>query len=597
MNQLQNLPNKPGVYRFFDNHQKIIYVGKAKDLKKRVSQYFQKKTQDKKTAALVEKIADIQITITENENQALLLELNLIKAHRPKYNILLRDDKSYPFLFLSEEAFPRLDYHRGARKEKGRYFGPYPNAGSVRDNLALIQKLFQLRQCSSIFFKNRSRPCLQYQIGRCTAPCVNYVSKENYQLQVKDAIDFLSGKNKTVMASIENRMIEASEKMNYENAAHLRDLLIRLRKLQAQQFVIGEKGNIDIFGLAEKLGEMCIAVVSVRHGNLLGHKTFFPRLPENSTREEVLSAFIPQYYCNTLRGHDSVDWIVSNEKIADRAWIEKCLQEQWQSKVSITARQMPAFREWQSIALNNAEQALLQHQSDKNQLIEKWESFQTMLGLPNKPERVECFDISHTMGEATKASCVVFGEQGAIKKLYRQFTIENITPGDDYAAMTQALTRRYTHLKMHNLSLPDVIIIDGGKGQLTMAIEVMESLQISGVILLGVAKGPTRKAGLEKIILDNKAIELPQESPARFLIQQIRDEAHRFAITAHRKMRGKNRLQSVLDTIAGVGGERKKALLHYFGGLSELKKASAAEISKVKGVSRDLAKRIYDALR
>lgn len=592
---LQNLPSKPGVYRFLDSHKKIIYVGKAKDLKKRVSQYFQKKTHDKKTQALVAHIADIDITVTDTENQALLLELNLIKAHRPKYNILLRDDKSYPFLFLSEGHFPRLDYHRGPRKEKGRYFGPYPNAGSVRDNLALIQKLFRLRQCSDVFFSHRSRPCLQYQINRCTAPCVKYVSVEAYQTQVKDAIDFLAGKSDVVLLSIEKRMLHASQTMDYEHAAHWRDLLIRLRKLQSQQFVIGEKGNIDIFGVAEKSGEVCVAVVSVRHGHLLGHKTFFPIVPEFVTQEEVLSNFIPQYYCNTLRDHDPVDWIVVNVVLEDRAWIAQCLQEQWGTKVSISTRQLPAYRAWQSIADNNAIEALHQHQSDQDQLRQKWDAFQKMLDLPNKPERVECFDISHTMGEATKASCVVFGAQGAIKKAYRQFTIEDITAGDDYAAMKVALTRRYTHLKTQNLPLPDVILIDGGKGQLGVAQEVMESLQISDIMLVGVAKGVTRKAGLEKILFAGR--EMTPPDAARHLIQQIRDEAHRFAITAHRKMRGKNRLQSVLDTIKGVGAERKKALLHHFGGLSELKKASADEIAKVKGISRALAMIIYNALK
>lgn len=599
--QLSSLPNKPGVYRFLDAHQKIIYVGKARDLKKRVSQYFQKKVHDKKTQALVEKIADLQVTITENENQALLLELNLIKAHKPKYNILLRDDKSYPFLFLSEGDFPRLDSHRGPRKEKGRYFGPYPNVGSVRENLALIQKLFRVRQCRDLFFKNRSRPCLQYQINRCTAPCVKYVSREDYAVQVKDTIDFLAGKNDTVLQSIEERMLLASQSMEYENAAHWRDVLVRLRKLQSQQFVIGEKGNIDIFGLAENAGDMCVAVVSVRHGNLLGHKTFFPTTPEFATRAEVLESFIAQYYANVLREADPVQWIVLTEKIDNADWLETFLQSQWRVKVSITTRKMPAVREWQSIALQNAEEALRSRQTDKNHFHEKWLTFQKSLGLSHMPERVECFDISHSMGEATKASCVVFDEHGPLKKAYRQFNIDGITPGDDYAAMRSALTRRYTQLKKQNLPLPDVILIDGGKGQLRIAQEVMAFLQISDIMLLGVAKGVTRKAGLEKLFLlkDDHAelLDVPQESPARHLIQQIRDEAHRFAITAHRKKRVKNGLRSILDTIAGVGPSRKKALLHYFGGITALKKASIEELTKVRGVSRALAEKIVRSLQ
>lgn len=599
--QLASLPNQPGVYRFLDKHKKIIYVGKARNLKKRVSQYFQKKDHDKKTQALVAKIADIAITVTENENQALLLELNLIKAHKPKYNILLRDDKSYPFLFLSNGEFPRLDSHRGTRREKGKYFGPYPNAGSVRENLALIQKLFRVRQCRDVFFKNRSRPCLQYQINRCTAPCVNYVSKADYALQVKDTIDFLSGKNQHVAANVEARMLQASEKQDYEKAGFWRDLLIRLRKLQAQQFVIGEKGNIDIFAVAENAGEMCVAVVSVRHGQLLGHKTFFPSLPLSVTQADVLESFIAQYYENAMRDADPVQWIVLNTPINNPVCLETFLETKWQKKVRITTKKMPAVREWQSIALQNAEEALARKQTDKNHFREKWLTFQKILGLANQPVRVECFDISHTMGEATKASCVVFGEAGAIKKAYRQFNIEGITAGDDYAAMKAALMKRYTQLKKDDKVLPDVIIIDGGKGQLRMAQEVMSFLQISDIMLLGVAKGVSRKAGLEKLIqLENDRpvmIEVAQDSPARLLIQQIRDEAHRFAITAHRKKRAKNRLQSVMDTIPGIGPARKKALLHHFGGLAELKKASAVEIEKVRGISPALAAQIVKLLR
>lgn len=596
---IPSLPSKPGVYRFLDAERKILYVGKAKDLKKRVSHYFRKNLADRKTIALMEKAVDVEITITENENQALLLESNLIKEFHPKYNILLRDDKSYPYLFLStHHDFPRLDFHRGTKKEKGRYFGPYPNAGSVRENLALIQKLFKLRQCRDVFFQHRTRPCLQYQINRCTAPCVNYVSVENYQQQVNDAIQFLEGKNEAVIHSIEKRMQNASENKEYEQAAHWRDVLIRLRKLQAQQFVTGGSGNIDVFGAAENAGKIAIAVVSIRHGQLIGHKTFFPSMAENTSIEEALSAFIPQYYLNPLRESQKIDRIVLSHVITDRAWIQNALQEALQSKLIISDRKTAAFREWQSIAVTNAETELKQHQAEKNNILFKLELLQKVLHLPNLIERIECFDISHTQGELTKASCVVFGADGPIRKAYRQFNIEGVTPGDDYGAMRQALTRRYTKLKTENKILPDVILIDGGKGQLNIAIDVLETLQVSGVILVGVAKGPTRKAGVEKLWIagHDAEIDLPMDHPARHVIQFIRDEAHRFAITSHRKARSKNRLQSALDQIAGIGKKRKADLLTFFGGLRELKSASSEEIAKVKGISRVLAKFIYEKL-
>ncbi|OGT44635.1 MAG: excinuclease ABC subunit C [Gammaproteobacteria bacterium RIFCSPHIGHO2_12_FULL_38_11] len=542
---IQHIPSSPGVYRFLDAQKKILYVGKAKNLKKRVSQYFQKNITNKKTAALMAKAVDVEITITDSENQALLLEANLIKQHRPRYNVLLRDDKAYPYLFLSKSmeaktlanAFPRLDYHRGPKKEKGRYFGPYPNAGSVRDNLALIQKLFKLRQCSDIFFSHRSRPCLQYQINRCTAPCVNLVSKENYQIQVQDAIDFLEGKNKTIMHSVEKRMHDHSKKLDYEKAANCRDLLIRLRQLQTQQFITGGKNNVDIFGVVENRGDIAIAVVAIRHGQMMGHKTFFPHFPVDTIIDEVLCEFIPQYYFNPERQGQSIDRIVVSHSIADRLWIQNALQEILKSKVKISDRKTAAFREWQSIAVANATDALKSYQIEKNNMVMKCESLQKALNLRQIPERIECFDISHTQGSETKASCVFFGEQGAIKKLYRQFNIDNITPGDDYAAMEQVLTRRYMSLKKNNITLPDLIIVDGGKGQLKIAASVLEALQISGIVLMGVAKGPTRKSGVEKIWLWGKAeeIALAENNPARHFIQQIRDEAHRFAITAHRK--------------------------------------------------------------
>ena len=555
INQPIDLPHKPGVYRFLNQDKKIIYVGKAKDLQKRVSQYFRKNIADKKTQVLMQHAQEIEITITDNENQALLLECNLIKKHHPKYNILLRDDKSYPYLFLQKSSarspndFPRLDYHRGPKKEKGYYFGPYPNAGSVRDNLALIQKLFKLRQCSDVFFSHRTRPCLQYQIDRCTAPCVHYVTKESYAEQVKDAVDFLEGKNKIVLKSLQKRMQDASRDRAYEKAAMFRDVIHRLKQLQEKQVITDGKGNSDFFGVAEQHGVIAIAVVSVRHGQMLGHKTFFPHLPDNTTIADALSAFIPQYYLNAERATEQLDRIVLSHTINDREWIQNFITDTLHSqKPSVSAGEaniikilIPNTRNKQHdllvLAIQNAEHELEQHLSDKNTFIRKMETLQNALHLPNKPERIECFDISHTQGSHTKASCVVFGADGPLKKYYRQFNIDNITPGDDYAAMAQVLTRRYTKLKKDNAALPDLIIIDGGKGQLKIAATILESLQLSGVMLLGVAKGVTRKAGVEKLWIwgNETEIDLPENSPARHLIQQIRDEAHRFAITSHRK--------------------------------------------------------------
>lgn len=597
-NKLKTLPSKPGVYQWLDAAHHILYVGKAKNLKKRISQYFRSNL-DKKTNVLMSKAQDFSVIITENENQALLLESNLIKKHHPRYNVLLRDDKAYPYLFLStQHRFPRLDFYRGKKRDNGRYFGPYPSAGAVRDNLALIQKLFQLRQCRDGFFRNRSRPCLQYQIHRCTAPCVGYVTEEQYQSQAQDTIQFLEGKNVDVIHTIEARMQSASSQLDFETAAHCRDVLIRLRQLQRKQFITGGIGNIDIFGLSQKTGHIAIAVVSIRHGQLLGHQVFFPKLPEDTTASEALSAFIPQYYLNSERSSESIDRIVSTEKIIDRQWIQNALQMVFSKKIDMSDRKNPAYREWKSIAQTNAEDALKRRLNEKNQIALQLELMHTVLHLPSVPSKIECFDISHTSGQSTKASCVVFGVDGPVRQAYRQFDITDITPGDDYAAMRQVFMRRYTRLKSMNRMLPDLIIVDGGKGQLQQAALVLEELQITGVMLMGVAKGPSRKPGLEKLLIwgRNKEIHLEPDHPALHLIQQIRDEAHRFAITAHRKKRGKQQLQSKLDQIAGVGKKRRAALLQHFGGYAELKKASEAEIAAVQGVSAKLAKHIYAVL-
>ncbi len=578
---------------------KVLYVGKAKDLKKRVTSYFRSKLDSPKTAALMCQVEDFEVTITGSDNEALLLEANLIKEYKPRYNVLFRDDKSYPYLYLStQHAFPRLDYHRGIKSKPGRYFGPYPNAGAVRENLAMIQKLFQLRQCSDSFFSHRTRPCLQYQIKRCTAPCVDYVSEADYAEQVRHAILFLEGKNSQIIADITQKMERASHAQEYEQAAIYRDLMIRLRKLQTQQFITGDKGDIDIIAAAEKAGQIAVAILFVRAGRVIGNKAFYPNIPPGTTPQQALAEFIPQYYLSPLRGDAVVERIVVAEALPDRAWMQNALQEKLGNKLQITDRKLAQYKRWQSLAQSNANFSLAQHIAAKNNVSMKLEALQSALRLPNPIQRIECFDISHTLGEATIASCVVFNEEGAANKDYRQFNIKDITPGDDYAAMRQCLTRRYTRLKEGDAKLPDLIIIDGGLGQLRQAADVLEELQVSGVTLMGVAKGPARKAGAEKLLIwpNKQPIELASDHLAHHLIQFIRDEAHRFAITKHRAKRAKARKQSPLENIEGVGQKRRRELLKYFGGLQELIKASPADIAKVPGISESLAKRIYDAL-
>lgn len=581
-----------------DSQGKIIYVGKARNLKKRITSYFQRKL-DGKTQLMMGQATDIQSTITNNENEALLLEANLIKQYRPRYNILLRDDKSYPYLYLStQQKFPRLDFYRGAKSKPGRYFGPYPSAGSVRENLALIQKLFKLRQCNDTFFKNRTRPCLQYQIKRCTAPCVSYVDEENYRKQVDDAILFLEGKNDRVIDTLELRMDSAAKKLEYEEAAYYRDQIVQLRRLQKQQFMTADKGNIDVIGISESMGRIGFSVLFMRGGRVIGSKGFFPSIPKGADIKSALAAFIPQYYLNPMRNDDIPERIILAEPLEERQWVQNALREKLKSKLVISDRKLPQYKQWQTMAMLNAKHLLAQHLAQKNTVAQQLAALQVALKFPNPIQRIECFDISHTMGEATVASCVVFGEEGSLKKDYRRFNIKNIKPGDDYAALHQALSRRYTRLKAGEGVLPDLLMIDGGIGQLKQAADVLEELQVSGVILLGIAKGPGRKPGLEKLFIWGRkvALQLSPDDSALHLIQFIRDEAHRFAITAHRAKRAKRRMESPLQRIEGVGARRRQQLLRHFGGWQELQKASVAELMKVAGISESLAKRIYDSL-
>jgi excinuclease ABC subunit C len=587
---LSTLTARPGVYRMLDGNGRVLYVGKAKDLRKRVSSYFYR-AQNLRVQHLVAQIRAIEVTVTHTEAEALLLESNLIKSLQPRYNVLLRDDKGYPYLFLSNDSFPRLAYHRGAKKEKGRYFGPYPNAGSLRETLNLLQKLFPVRQCEDNFFRNRSRPCLQYQIKRCTAPCVGYISEPDYAKDVRDAELFLDGKTSQVIDDLAARMEQAAAALEFERAALYRDQIVRLRRLQERQYVSGERGDLDLLACALEAGTACVQLFFIRGGRNLGNKAFFPRIPEEETPANILQAFIGQYY----PGKGIPREILCDRAPRDQALLEEVLSQQAGHGVRIHTQVRGERARWLEMARQNAQLALRARLAGKAGMASRREALRQALGLDAPPERLECFDISHTGGERTVASCVVFGPDGPLKSDYRRFNIEGIEPGDDYAAMQQALNRRYTRLQAEDAPLPDLLFIDGGKGQLGVAQRVLEELAVQGVLLVGVAKGPERKAGLEQLILEgrNSPLSLPADSPALHLIQQIRDEAHRFAITGHRQRREASRRTSRLEAIPGLGPKRRQSLLQQFGGLQEVARAGVEDLQRVEGISRALAERIY----
>jgi excinuclease ABC subunit C len=596
---LKNAPSLPGVYQMFDNEGNVLYVGKAKNLKKRLASYFSRTITDSKTQTMIEQLGQVTVTVTSSDNEALLLESNLIKELKPRYNILLRDDKSYPFLFLSaHEDFPRLDFHRGPRRLPGQYFGPYPSAAAVRETLAMLQKIFKIRQCSDSFFSNRSRPCLQYYIKRCTAPCVGYIEPAEYLKNVKLAVLFLQGKNSVVIDELAAQMEKASESLDFEAAARYRDQIVSLRRIQEKQYIHSYRGNTDVIAISSAAGVATIHVLTIRTGRLIGTKSYFPNMPKQTTDIEVLSAFLPQYYLNPIRSEAIPDRVLLNIELPDRQWIQDALSEKLAKKIIFSDQVRGQNRQWLKMALTNAEQALNSHLAGKASVYRRLEALQQSLGLANLPQRLECFDVSHTAGEATVASCVVFNTEGPLKKDYRRFNITEVTLGDDYAALRQALMRRYTRIKTGEGELPDVLFIDGGKGQLTQAESVFEELQVSGVMLAAIAKGEGRKPGLETLFISGREmpLNLQPNSLALHLVQQIRDEAHRFAITAHRKKRGKTRTKSLLEEVPGIGAKRRKELLHQFGGMQELMRASVEDIAKVQGISLSLAQKIYDCL-
>ena len=593
---LKTLPNKPGVYRMQDAAGAALYVGKARNLKNRVSSYFRASGLTAKTMALVNRIEDIQVTVTHSETEALLLEQSMIKEDRPPYNIVLRDDKSYPFIYLTDHAdFPRLTFHRGSKRRTGRYFGPFPSAGAVRDSLNILQKLFRLRHCEDTFFKNRSRPCLQYQIERCSGPCVGLVDPEQYQEDVELAVMFLEGKSNDVLDHFKRRMEEASAALDFERAAKYRDQIAHLRRVQEQQYVHAADGDVDVFALASNAGVNCVQGLFVRGGRMLGNRTWFPKNELGLPDDEMLAAFLAQYYF-AGRERDLPKAVVLASAPADAEVLAEALTEKAGRKVEVVHQVRTQRARWLNLAVENAAHSLNAYIADKRNVYARMVALQEVLSLDDVPERLECFDISHTMGEATVASCVVFDANGPLKSDYRRFNIEDVPAGDDYGAMEQALRRRYTRLKQGEGQLPDVLVIDGGKGQLGRAMQVLDELQVDDVALLGIAKGPARRPDLETYFTPEAEVFLPPQGDAMHLLQHIRDEAHRFAITGHRQRRQKQRRHSELDDIDGVGPKRRRELLTHFGGIKAIRGASREELAKVPGISQKLADDIYAAL-
>lgn len=588
---LKTLPHKPGIYRMVNGGGEILYIGKAKDLKQRVSSYFRGQLVNSRVWSMVQKIRDIRITLTNTEAEALLLESNLIKKHQPRYNILLRDDKGYPYLYLSHHRFPRLRFHRGGRSGKGKYFGPYPSSGAVREALQKLQKLFQVRQCEDSYFTNRARPCLQFQIKRCSAPCTDEIKASDYQNDVNHTIKFLQGKSKQVIDDLVKQMDQAAEKLEYEAAAKSRDVIEKLRAISQQQYISGAKGDIDVIALHYASKVASVQVLMIRSGNNLGNKNYFPTLPAMDVNEaDILASFIAQYYLS----RNIPKQIICSQVPDNYEALSEMLTLKAQRKVTLICTTRGERRKWLEMASRNALHALQLNLSSKAGMQKRLLALQDELQLSYLPARMECFDISHTQGEATVASCVVFGAEGAIKFDYRRYNISGIVAGDDYAAMKQALQRRFKNALKGAAKLPDILFIDGGKGQVRQALEVLEALDIKGVDVIGVTKGEGRKADLDTLTIAKSKIELAPHSSALHLIQQIRDEAHRFAITGHRHRRQKARTRSPLEEVAGLGPKRRRNLLKQFGGMRAITIASVDELSKVSGISRSLATKIYD---
>ena len=609
----RDLTPAPGVYRMYAADDSLLYVGKAASLKKRVASYFTKALPTR-TALMVSQIARMDVTVTRTPAEALLLENQLIKSLRPRYNVLLRDDKSYPFVVLTREAWPRIAFHRGPRSLPGRYFGPYPSVLAVRETLNLMQKIFRLRSCEDSVFRNRSRPCLQHQIGRCSAPCVGLVQARDYADTVRQASMFLDGRSDDLTAELTTAMEQASERLDFEDAARLRDLVSSIRKLQSRQYVDGSAADLDVLAVAMKGAQACVLLLMFRDGRNLGTRSFFPKTNGEDSAEEVLGAFVSQYYAEQPPPRE----IVLDRDIPEREMIEEALGLSAGRKVQIKTSVRGERAGYLDLVRRNAEMALATELGSNAAQRARAEALREMLGLDEVPQRVECFDISHTMGEATVASCVVFDADGPVRGQYRRYNIEGIEPGDDYAAMHQALERRFRRAVEARLEgeggaeasgdeaesgrarsgiLPDVLLIDGGAGQVAQAQAVLADLGVSGVMIVGVAKGEARRAGDETLLLpDGRELHPGAASPGLQFVQQVRDEAHRFAITGHRGRRQKARTTSKLEDIPGIGPRRRANLLRHFGGLGGLKSAGIEEIARVEGINAALAERIYASL-
>jgi excinuclease ABC subunit C len=593
---LRSLTNRPGAYRMLNAAGKVIYVGKARNLKKRVSSYFQRKHSDAKTAMMMQVVADVEVTVTNTETEALILEYNLIKEHKPRFNVILRDDKSYPYIYVStNHAFPRLRFHRGPRKGKGRYFGPYPSTSAVRKTLNELQKLFLIRQCNDNYFKNRSRPCLQYQIKRCTAPCVDYIDEATYKADIDAAILFLEGRNRSVIDTMVARMEEAAENREYEQAARFRDQIGRLKEVEAEQLVSRvHAGDLDVIAVASLPGVHCVTIMFIRNGKVLGSRNFFPKVVGEATESQVLTGFLPQYYLK----RNAPTEIVVDAEVDDPELLETGFADRAGHKVTIKHRVRGDRLRWLQLARTNADQGVKMHVASNATLQKQFAALGEVLQMDAPPERLECFDVSHTSGEATVASCVVFNQAGALKSDYRRFNLTPDSAGDDYAAMGEALRRRYQRIKKGEVPMPDVLFVDGGKGQLAEALTVLDQLELDWLQVVAVAKGRSRRPGMEQLFLagQNTPTILPSDSPALLLIQQIRDEAHRFAITGHRQRRAKARRTSLLEEIPGLGPKRRRELLKQFGGLQGVRGAGIDDLVKVRGISRALAEKIYNNL-
>jgi len=588
---LQQLTTQPGVYRMFGAGDELLYVGKARNLKKRVSSYFLRASGNPRIESMVSQIRRIEVTVTHTEDEALLLEANLIKQFGPRYNVMYRDDKSYPYVRFSSHRYPRISYYRGAKQAGERYFGPFPSASAVRETLNTLQKLFQLRPCRDNFFAHRDRPCLQHQIKRCSGPCVGLISEEDYAHELANATRLLEGKADELADELGVTMQAAADRLDFELAARIRDQIAALKRVRENRVITGGSNDLDLVVVAPHASMSCVVVMSVRDGVNLGHRSHFPRHAPHAPPEELLESFISQHY---LEQPPPAEILVSHA-LEEQELLEQALGQRAHRKVEIGLPQRGTKRRLMEMALNTAAQALSTRLVEAASMDDRLLELQRALDLEHPPRRLECFDISHTMGEKAVASCVVFNEEGPLKSAYRKFNIEGITPGDDYAAIKQAVARRFARVKNGEVTPPDVLFIDGGQGQLNAALEALEELEITEQRVVAIAKGPTRRPGLEELILPEREfpLQLPPDSPALHLIQRIRDEAHRFAITGHRGRRDKARVTSGLEAIEGLGPARRRALLKAFGGLAQIKRAAIDDLARVEGVSRTLAERIY----